>query len=224
MRIASSAFALFVVTIAVPSVGVAQVLTPFSPMEFSPVQRDTQSLDRVVPVATVNLVGDVVRLADPLDVQDPSGEPFVLGAASLDLRDRSHVTIAFTLTNGSSQPILWNTVEFRVERVTPVPLDDQMKGAPDLFFCPLSRRGLAGLPQEMWQPGAIVNVEVPIAGDCLRRAEAADPLGFLVYAGRSLPHPDLSSGPSDPGWEYVAVRWKALLRRASEKLTSKTQQ
>lgn len=218
MRIPLSAFAVFVVTAAIPSTGIAQVLAPFRPAPRE------HRLEHVVPVATVNLVGDVVELADPVIVQVPSAEPFVLGAASLDLRDPAHGTIRFTMTNASRRPIPWNTVEFSVERADPVPMEDQMRGAPDLFFCRLSRRGLAAFPQELWQPGVTVAVQVPIVGDCLRRAEPADPLGFLVYAGRMLPHPDLSLGPPDPAWEHFGTLRTALLRRAIEKLTSTTQQ
>jgi hypothetical protein len=115
MRITYSALMVFLATIAAPSVGLAQVLTPFSLWERDPLHQNRLRLDHVVPVATVNLVGDVVALDEPLVVQDPAGEPFVLGAASLDLRDPSHARIVFTLTNASSEAIPWNTVHFIVE-------------------------------------------------------------------------------------------------------------
>ena len=218
MRIAYSTVMTLLLGSAVPAIGLAQVLTPFSD------QHPAHRLDRLVPVATVNLVGDVVALDDPLVVDDPTGEPFVLGAASLDLRDPSHAQIVFSMTNASSEPIPWNTVELTVRRVTPVPVEDQNKGAPALFFgC---RHGaLAGhasrptSPKGAWQPGATVTVQVPVADDCLRRFEKADPLAFLVYAGSVLPHPDLLLGPSDPGWSAVGARNNALFRRAFEKLT-----
>ena len=218
MRIAYSTVMTLLLGSAVPASGLAQVLTPFSD------QHPAHRLDRLVPVATVNLVGDVVALDDPLVVDDPTGEPFVLGAASLDLRDPSHAQIVFSMTNASSEPIPWNTVELTVRRVTPVPVEDQNNGAPALFFgC---RHGvLAGHPSRptspkgAWQPGATVTVQVPVADDCLRRFETADPLAFLVYAGSVLPHPDLLLGPSDPGWSAVAARNNALFRRAFEKLT-----
>ena len=218
MRIAYSTVMTLLLVSAIPAIGLAQVLSPFRDTD----QREHR-LDRLVSVATVNLVGDVVALADSRVVDDPTGEPFVLGAATLDLRDPSHAQIVFSMTNASTEPIPWNTVELSVRRVTPVPLDDQIKGAPALFFC--AHGALAGHPSRptspkgAWQPGATVTVQVPVADDCFRRSEAADPLAFLVYAGSELPHPDLLLGPSDPGWSAVAARNKALFRRAFEKLT-----
>jgi hypothetical protein len=105
MRIAYPALMALLVASAVPSVGSAQVRTPFrSP---TPDQR----FDHVVPVATVSLVGDIVALAGARTVQDPSGEPFVLGAATLDLRDPAHAKVVFTMTNVTEMPILLNEVE-----------------------------------------------------------------------------------------------------------------
>jgi hypothetical protein len=43
------------------------------------------ALDRALPVATVSRVGDIVALARARTAQDGHGEPFVLGAAMLDL-------------------------------------------------------------------------------------------------------------------------------------------
>jgi hypothetical protein len=220
MRITYSALITLMLASAVPSVGLAQVLSPF----LGKTLREERRLDHVVPVATVNLVGDMVALADPRVVDDPSGEPFVLGAASLDLRDPSHAKITFTMTNISSEPMPWDTVRFDVRSVTRPDVVDRMRGAPALFIgCRIGRLGLAGSPRELWQPGATVTVQVPIAPytNCTQGSELQ---GFLVYAGSVLPHPDLLLGPSAPGWDEAAAEEKALFHRAFEKLTSRTQQ
>jgi hypothetical protein len=207
MRVTYSALIALLVASAVPSVGWAQVLTPFAGA------RNDQRLDHVVPVATVNLVGDMVALADARIVQDPSGEPFVLGAATLDLRDPSHAKIVFTMTNTSETPIPWNTVALKVARVTLLPDNGRL-----FFGCSLS--GRAG-HRGTWQPGARVTVQVPIApnANCLLLRKS-EPEGFLVYAGRELPHPDLLAGPDDAGWREVGRRENALFLRAFEKLRS----
>lgn len=215
MRISTSALATLVLTVAFPSIGLAQVLTPFLPH-----QREHPSLNRVVPVATVNLKGDVVSLERPIDLQDALGDSFVLGSAVLDLGTPSEPSINFTLTNSSRAPIPWSAIEFSVWRAAPVPLEQQAQGAPDVLFCTLSKRGLASSPNGVWQPGVAVNVQVPIAGDCFSRTEPADPLGFLVFTGHEMPHPDLALGPSDPGWEGASTRRKAMLRSALETLTA----
>jgi len=165
------------------------------------------------PVATLNLVGDMVALADARIVQDPSGEPFVLGAATLDLRDPARAKIVFTMRNASDMPMPWNTVELSVRRVTLLPDSDRL-----FFGCALS--GRAGR-QGTWQPGATVTVQVPIApnANCLRLRKS-EPEGFLVYAGSVLPHPDVLAGPDDAGWKEVGRRENALFRRAFEKLRS----
>lgn len=214
MRITtSSAFGVLLLTLA-PSIGGAQVLSPFSHLRSEP-----QALAHAVPVATLNLAGDAIALADPHVVNDPAIAPFVLGAASLDLHDPSHAMIVFSIRNAATEPIPWNAVEFSVERAAPVPLEDQAQGAPTLIFCTLAKRGLAAAPNELFQPGATASVQVPISGDCFRKSEAADPLGFLVYVGGEMPHPDLLLGPSDPQWAAFSARRKALLRRAMDELT-----
>ncbi|MFN8067117.1 MAG: hypothetical protein U0P82_20165 [Vicinamibacterales bacterium] len=110
MRFASSFVTAVVVAIAVSSVGSAQELTPFSGARLEP-----RGLAHAVPVATVNLVGDAVALANPRTVENPLvGEPFVLGAASLDLHDPSDARIRFTIRNASGEPIPWDTILFRV--------------------------------------------------------------------------------------------------------------
>ena len=78
MRIAHSALMALLVMGAAPSVGVAQVLT-LDQLGYH------WSLDHAVPVATVSLAGDIVALDGARTVQDSYGEPFVLGAATLDV-------------------------------------------------------------------------------------------------------------------------------------------
>lgn len=214
MRFASSFVTAVIWAIAVPSVGGAQELAPFSG-----VRLEHRGLAHAVPVATVNLVGDAVALANPRTVENSlAGEPFVLGAASLDLRDPSDARIWFTIQNASAEPVPWNTVLFRVWRASPVPIEDQQLGAPEVSFCSLGQLGLGDAPTTLWPPGATATVQVPLPRDCWRRGEPADPLALLVYVGKDLPHPDLLLGPSDPGWDAVGARWNALLREAIERL------
>jgi hypothetical protein len=169
-----------------------------------------------VPVATVNLVGDMVALADPLVVEDPGGEPFVLGTATLDLRDPAHAKIVFTMTNASDRPVPWNTVEVSVRRITLLPDNDRL-----FFGCGLSGRAAQ---QGTWAPGATVTVQVPIAPNVNCLTTPSEPQGFLIYAGRALPHPDLTAGPDHPGWSQVTRRENALFLRAFEKLRSQASQ
>src|SRR6478672_11028678 len=100
MRVAHSALMSLLLASAVPTYALAQVLT--LPAYASP---HPQSLDHTVPVATVSLVGDVVTLGGARIVQDSYGEPFVLGAATLNLSAPSQPKIVFTMTNGTEVPI-----------------------------------------------------------------------------------------------------------------------
>ena len=95
MRIVHTALMSLLLGSAIPSVGFAQVLLPF---EGKPWPRYDEHLNRAVPVATVSRVGDIFALAGGRIVEDGHGEPFVLGAATLDLRDPSHAKVVFTMS------------------------------------------------------------------------------------------------------------------------------
>jgi hypothetical protein len=217
MRVAYSALMILVMASAVPSVGEAQVLNPFG----DPGKHDRARLDHVVPVATVSRVGDIVALADARVVQDPSGEPFVLGAATLDVRDPSHARIVFTVANATGRPLPLNDLDV-IERTMVSSRPDN--GRPPV---PLNELAVRAAPhgQGELQPGASVTIQIPISAPDCRNASACELRGFLVFVGRDLTHPDLrTTTPSDPAWLEVGLREKALFVRAFGTLLSEAHQ
>jgi len=195
MRIVFSALMTLVVASAVPSFGFAQVLTPFDPLP----ENYDQRLDHLVPVAAVSLVGEPVTLSDARIVKDPPGLPFMLGAATLDLRDPIHAKLVFSMMNASEMPIAWKSVELEEVSVVLRPDDG------DLFFeCSIS--GRAG-HRGTWQPQEKVTVQLPIApvSNCLKPGSV--PEGFLVLVQRA----DTPKNAAGDG---------ALFRRAFAKLRS----
>src|ERR1051326_2538659 len=147
---------LLVVT-AVPSVGVAQVLT------LEPSGGRRQSLDHAVPVATVSLVGDIVSLDGGRIVQDSYGEPFVLGTAKLDLSDRSQTKVVFTMANATETPIPLEDVVVYGRTITSATYVRAAVGAP---YTPTSAAGMRAAwlgSGEVLQPGASLPVEWTIS-------------------------------------------------------------
>lgn len=151
-----------------------------------------QHLAQTVPVATVSLVGDVVRLGGARVVQDTYGEPFVLGAATLDLRIPSQPKIVFTMTNDSDAPISLNDVLiYERTLVSAEYLRGVTVGAP---FMPMSAAGWGpgDWQGEQLQPGSRLTVEVPLSPF---GPAAVRPAGFIVFVGRRLPAADTSADP-----------------------------
>ncbi len=207
MRIAYPALMSLVTVSVVTSVGSAQVLTPLSGGQHF-------GLDHAVPVATVSRVGDIVAPGGARIVQDQRGEPFVLGAATLDLRDPSNAKIVFTMTNPADTAIALNDVEITAHTmVSAVPDDGRPAVALNLRSGRAARHGGGEL-----QPGATMTVQIPISAPaCLNTCRLR---GFLVSVGRESPHPPLSNGPSDAAWREVGRREGAILRRAFAKVLS----
>ena len=237
MRIVHSAFVTLLAVSAVPSSGLAQVLS----LDHG---GHRYSFDHAVPVATVSLVGDIVALDDARVVKDSYGEPFVLGAATLDVSVPHLAKIVFKMTNATETPIkLKDVLVYARTMVSAKDLRGTTVGAPHM---PMSAAGvLAGYPPlgEELQPSATLTVEFPIPppscgkGGCLAA-------GFVVFVGRKLPsapkeldpngnawlgnnrppHPELSTGPSGRAWvgenPLFTRAFSALLSQAPRPTTS----
>jgi hypothetical protein len=158
MSIASQAVMSWLLLCAVPSVGLTQVLTPFGD-----VARFDTRLDHVVPVAAAAYLDGPIALTDARPVADPPDEPFVLGSATLDLRDPSHAKVVFTMKNATERPIPWNTVE--LQEVRGGFSEDYGRFA---FACSMSARADR---YGAWEPGATVTVQIPIAPNCMKGLE-----------------------------------------------------
>jgi hypothetical protein len=214
MRIAYSAVVALLVIGAVPPVGVAQVLTLDQ-------HGYRWSLDHAVPVATVSLVGDIVALGGARVVQDTYGEPFVLGAATLDVTVPGRAKVVFTMTNATEMPIrLKDVLVYERTMVSSTYLRGVTVGAP---YMPLSVSGvIAGNPPkagEELQPGASLTVEMPISAPLCHEAQCQTD-GFIVFVGRKLPHGDTSLDPTGRAW----LGENPLFTRAFLALVSPAQQ
>jgi hypothetical protein len=192
MRIAYSALLTLLVASAVPSVGVAQVFLPESRL------RHDLRLDHVVPVATVSRLGQPIALADAHPVQDASGEPYVLGAATLDLSDPSHATVVFTLTNATETPIprrsmyVWAHSVWRDRRGLVLPSIDGIQnpngGARTMGWPGYGVSLSAWDIPETWQPAASITLRMPISQ--VPKVGEGELQGFLVFVewlGQSFP-------------------------------------
>jgi hypothetical protein len=203
---------LLVVT-AVPSVGVAQVLT------LEPSGGRRQSLDHAVPVATVSLVGDIVSLDGGRIVQDSYGEPFVLGTAKLDLSDRSQTKVVFRMVNATGTPIPLEDVVVYERTITSATYVRAAVGAP---YTPTSAAGMqAAWPGsgEVLQPSASLTVEMPISPTQCGK-DICHPDGFIIFVGKKVPHSDASTVTPFNAWSGE----NPLFTRAFLTLVSQAQQ
>jgi hypothetical protein len=191
MRISYSAFVIVLgVTAAAPSAA-AQVLTLFD-------YGYAHNLDHPVPVATVSLVGDIVELDGSRVVQDSYGEPFVLGAATLDLRVPSQPKVVFTITNRTEKPIrLQDVLVYERTMVASTYLHGVTVGAP---YMPMSSAGWGpgGLEGEELQPAARLTVEAPLSP--FGPKGVITPSGFVVFVGRKLPQGHKDVDPRSDAW------------------------
>jgi hypothetical protein len=152
MRRACSAFVVLLAVCAAPSAEAIQhVLTPFHDALL-----EQQNLDHAVPIATVPRVGSIVALADARIVQNPSGQPFVLGAATLDVTNISSPRIGFTMTNTTQQPIQLSDVFIEAQTMA---VD---KGYAR-YLGSLEGQAGSSLAGEQLQPGATIVVDMPIS-------------------------------------------------------------
>ena len=206
MRITYSALLTLLLANAVPSLVAAQDLSPNWPMP-----PYDQHLDHVVPIATVARVGGRLALANPRTVQDAQAEPFVLGAATLDLTNPSRATVTLTVTNTTDRAIPWNDLMFEEVRICGV--SGQTHGYPTVG-------GRGGHPSEgEVPPGAKISVLIPVAPNC---AKEWDTEGILVFVGK--PAPRLSTPPSDPAWDDVWRLNKVVYDQVFEKLRTQAPQ
>ena len=152
MRIAWLALvsSLTVATLPVPR-SAQEVLTPFErPLHYE------QRLDRPVPVATLSPIGQPMALAGAQRVEGPP-EPFMLGAATLDLSDRSRATLVFAMTNATDAPIPRNTVVIEEYSVMVRPGGEFVFPSIGGLLAP------RGKPTQMWRPGETITVQIPIS-------------------------------------------------------------
>jgi hypothetical protein len=201
MRSVYSAFVVLLALCAAPAMGAAQVLLPF---EGKPWPTYNERLDRAVPVATVSHVGDMFAFAGARVVDDGHGEPFVLGAASLDLRDPAHAKVVLTMTNVTGVPILFTDV--MIHEVLLCATGDRQR---PFAFPQVGGRPADGIydPRE-FQPGETVTIQIPIPPSCPARSE---PLSILVRVGRPSPA-EWSSTPTLRANTHLSVNKELFLR------------
>ena len=200
MRMQTAVLTLLV-TSAVPSVGFAQLVIPYTQSYDNLVDR----LDHVLPVATVTRPVDGIALADP-----HPGDGFVLGGATLDLKNPDRPVVAFTMTNATEMPILLSTVYVHEVRVNLPSADGSV-----VVACSTSPwLSHPGQGDKALQPGATVSVRMPIAPRCGPTLGAT--VGFLVYLQAGGP----SFAESRSTWD----QHHAMLRKAFEQLRSQAQQ
>jgi hypothetical protein len=207
MRIAYAAL-MSLLLAAVPSVGFAQVVIPCSPQAAS---RDGAIKD-VVPAATVTRLGDAIGLADARQA-----DTFVLGAATLDMKDPACTKVAFTMTNATDAPISLTNVSLHGVRVNSRPEDGRLKTACSISVPSVDHRFLK---DDTLRPGATVTVEMPIALGCPALGKT---VGFLVSI-RSDGTQWFDGKRVEWGPDPAYVQEDALLRKAFEKLLSQAQQ
>ena len=179
---------------AIPSVAFAQAFLAESHL------RHDLYLDHVVPVATVSRLGQPIELADAHRVQDASGEPFVLGAATLDVSDPSHATVVFTLTNATETPIprksvyVWEYSVWRDKRGLVIPSIDGIlnPNRSDPWRIGFPGYGVtlsAWDVPETWQPATSITLRMPISQ--VPKTGEGELQGFLVFVewfGQGRPH------------------------------------
>jgi hypothetical protein len=212
MRIPLSVFVTLLAVSAVPSIAVAQVVSLRPAGVF-------RSFDHAVPVATVSLVGDIVALDSGRIVQDSYGEPFVLGAATLDVSVPYLAKVVFKMTNVTEKPIPLKDVHVFQRTMVSSKHYRGVTGAP---YVPLGANGMvAGYPGagEELQPGASVTVEIAIPPLYCARGEChAD--GFVVFVSRYPRTVDKSAYPSGLAWEegnaHYTRAFLALLSQARQ--------
>lgn len=190
---------------AVPSVSFAQIVVPYR----QPAGPVIARLDHVVPVATVTPPGDAFALANP-----KPGIDFVLGAATLDIRDPDHPMIVFAVRNGTESPIPPSSVHVQVGTVYA-----RRDGSPAVNICGytgrlsglLDHHGSSGVANATVAPGATVTMALPVGASNCVVGRPNVPLGFLVH---------LTSDGQIPNLHDTTVR----LRRALELQRSRAQQ
>jgi hypothetical protein len=219
MRIAYSGLIAVLVASALPSVGFAQIVIPYTKAELS----YTDRLDHAVPVATVTRTGDAIALGDP-----KLGVGFVLGAAKLDIRDPGQPMIVFSMSNGSETPIPLRSVSVHVATVNALVDDSAALFVPCGYYGRLTdilRVHNAVSGDTTLRPGATVTLTMPVGPHCGpdKDGRPRPNVGFLVHL--SSDGTSWSDGPpAQEGPSPAQLPEDALLRSAFEKLRSQSQQ
>lgn len=175
MRIACSVFATLLMVSVVPSVGLAQVVIPYPETA-----NHGATLEGIVPVATVTVPAEAIALDRP-----QQGHDLVLGAASLDLKDRAHPMIVFTISNATHTAIPLSKVGFRSVGVNSRVANGLADGRLNFSCAVWSQLGEAGPADRALEPGAAVTVSLP-APLCPVLGEN---VGFLVFLESVIPQP-----------------------------------
>jgi hypothetical protein len=172
MRTAYSAFVVLLVVGAFPSVSFAQGAIPYTREGTSHVDPAEGS----VPVATVTLPAEAIALDHP-----QMGHGFVVGAATLDLKDRQPVVV-FKISNVAETAIPLSEVGFRSVRVNSRVEDGRLFVSCGVW----SHLSQPDAGDKALQPRASITVSVPVPPMCPGRAET---VGFLVYLESVKPSP-----------------------------------
>lgn len=202
MRMTYSAVGTILALSSIPSVSFAQIVVPYPQAKPNHVAR----LDHAVPVATVTPPGDAITLANP-----KPGAGFVLGTATMNMKDPDHPMIVFRVSNGSESAIPPSNVVLHVLTVYA-----RRDGSPTVNICgymsPLSglldRPGSAGRQSATMKPGVTITMAVPTGPSNCVVGRPSVPLGFLVGLTSDGQIPDLH--------DSVARLRRALVLQRSE--------
>src|SRR5262245_21989438 len=125
-------FVTMLAMIGAPSVSLAQVVSLQPHGHYF-------TIDHAIRVATVSLTKDIVKVEGGRVVDDGLGEPFVLGAATLNMSVPSAPKIVFTITNRTEASIpLQDVLIYERTMVAAKDLPGTTVGAP---FMPTSASG-----------------------------------------------------------------------------------
>jgi hypothetical protein len=193
MRIAYLVVAALLTVSALPSVSFAQIVIP----DEREAANYAAPLEATVPVATVTLPADAIVLDHP-----QQGSGFVVGAANLDFKDRSHPMIVFTFSNAAEMAIPLSKVGFRSVRV-----NSRFRDGRTFVSCGVwSRLSRSAQGETALQPGAAITVSMPVPPTC---PELGETVGFLIFLESVAPKSPL----------YKTDRIDARLRSAFRMLS-----
>lgn len=177
MRIVYSVLAAFLAVSALPSVCFAQVVIPYPETA-----NHGATLEGIVPVATVTVPAEAIALDRP-----QQGHDFVLGGASLDLKDRAHPMIVFTISNATQTAIPLSKVGFRSVGVNSRVANGLADGRLSFSCAVWSQLSEPGPADRTLEPGAAITVSLP-APMCPVLGEN---VGFIVFLESVIPQSPL---------------------------------
>jgi hypothetical protein len=212
MRIAPS-LSLSLLLATVPSVSFAQIVVPYSPGEANHTDRlDPHHLDHALLVATVTRTGDGIALANP-----QQGDGFLIGDATLDLKNPDRPMVVFAITNGTESPIPFSRLDIHVATVNASTGNASLTvscGYGGVSLTTILKVKHVTYKETALSPGATLTVAMPVGPHCGGDVYGPRPAdGFLVHVS------------SDGSGALVADPVEAaFLRTAFEQLRSQAQQ